>query len=190
MENVTRNNKFIQGSLMKNNKKYVFVLMGVSGSGKSTIASQLACDLDIAYLDGDFLHPKANILKMRSNTPLNDEDRLPWLTLISDAAFAMSNINAISLISCSALKHKYRNIIRTGNDNIYFIYLKGHFDIIEERLKNRQGHYQKTNMLQSQFDVLEEPSIDEQNVFVVDIEQPLIKVIAETKSIIFNVCKR
>ncbi|WP_392552429.1 gluconokinase, GntK/IdnK-type [Orbus wheelerorum] len=174
---------------MKNNNKQVFVLMGVSGSGKSTIARQLAYDLDIAYLDGDFLHPKANILKMGSCIPLNDEDRMPWLKLINQAAFAMSNVNPISVIICSALTQNYRNVIRDGNDNIYFIYLKGGFETIQERLNKRQGHYQKTNMLQSQFNTLEEPSIDEKDIFVVDIERPLAKVIADTKSIICHVCQ-
>ncbi|WP_392561157.1 gluconokinase, GntK/IdnK-type [Orbus sturtevantii] len=173
---------------MKDNNKYVFVLMGVSGSGKSTIAKQLAYDFDITYLDGDFLHPKANILKMRTGTPLNDADREPWLNRISDAIFAMSNINSTSLIVCSALKQKYRNMIRGDNDNVYFIYLKGQFDTIELRLKQRQGHYQKVSMLQSQFDVLEEPTMDEKNIFIVNIDQPLAKVLKETKSIIDYVC--
>lgn len=173
---------------MEKNKNQVFVLMGVSGSGKSAVAKQVAYDLDAVFLDGDFLHPKANILKMRSGTPLDDEDRLPWLNLISNAAFAMSNVNPISIIICSALKHKYRDVIRGDNDNVHFIYLKGCFDVIEGRLKKRQGHYQKTGMLKSQFDALEEPTADEQDVYVVNIEQPLEKVIADTKAIVLKVC--
>lgn len=174
---------------MENNKKQVFILMGVSGSGKSAVAKQAAYDLDAVFLDGDFLHPKANILKMRSGVPLNDEDRMPWLKLISDAAFAMSNVNPISIIICSSLKHKYRDIIRGDNDNVHFIYLKGSFEVIEARLQKRQGHYQKTGMLQSQFDSLEEPTADEKDVFVIDIEQPLENVIADTETVIRNVCR-
>nr|WP_220225304.1 gluconokinase, GntK/IdnK-type [Gilliamella sp. ESL0443] len=97
---------------MTQQRKNVFVFMGVSGSGKSVVAKQIADNLNAAFLDGDFLHPKANILKMRSGTPLNDNDRMPWLNLISNAAFAMSNVNDISIIICSALKEKYRDIIR------------------------------------------------------------------------------
>lgn len=181
--------KFIEGVIVKDKKKQVFVLMGVSGSGKSAVAKQVSYDLDAVSLDGDFLHPKANILKMRSGVPLNDQDRMPWLKLISDAAFAMSNVNPISIIICSSLKHQYRDIIRGDNDNVHFIYLKGRFDVIEERLKKRQGHYQKTGMLQSQFDTLEEPSVDEKDIFVVNIEQPLNNVVADTKAIICQVCE-
>lgn len=174
---------------MENNKKHVFVLMGVSGSGKSAVAKQVAYDLDAVFLDGDFLHPKANILKMRGGTPLNDQDRMPWLELISNAAFAMSNVNPISIIICSALKNKYRDIIRGDNDNVHFIYLKGSFAVIEERLQKRQGHYQKTGMLQSQFDSLEEPTAAEKDVFIIDIDQPLDKVVADTEAVIRQVCQ-
>lgn len=169
---------------MEKNKNQVFVLMGVSGSGKSAVAKQAAYILDAVFLDGDFLHPKANILKMRSGVPLNDEDRMPWLTLISNAAFAMSNVNPISIIICSALKHKYRDIIRGENDNVHFVYLKGSFEVIQARLQKRQGHYQKTGMLQSQFDALEEPVANEKDVYIVNIEQPLENVIADTVAFI------
>lgn len=169
-------------------KKKIFVFMGVSGSGKSTIAKKVADDLNAAFLDGDFLHPKANILKMRSGEPLNDADRMPWLTLINHAAFAMSNLNPISIIVCSALKQKYREMIRRENDNLYFIYLKGSFAVIENRLNNRQNHYQKTTMLQSQFDTLEEPDENEKNVFVVEIDQPLEQVVQEVEGIICSLC--
>lgn len=172
------------------NNKHVFIFMGVSGSGKSAVAKQVSYDLDAAFLDGDFLHPKANILKMRSGEPLNDNDRMPWLKLISDAAFAMSNVNPISIIICSALKHHYRDIIRDENDNVHFIYLKGSFAVIEDRLKQRKGHYQKTGMLQSQFDALEAPSPDEKDIFIVNIEQPLADVVADTELIIRNICQR
>lgn len=171
-----------------NTNKHVFILMGVSGCGKSAVAKQAAYDLNAAFLDGDFLHPKSNILKMRSGKPLNDEDRMPWLTLISNAAFAMSNVNEISIIICSSLKRKYRDIIRGENENIHFIYLKGSFDVIADRLAKRKGHYQKTGMLQSQFDALEEPTADEKDVYIVNIEQSLDNVINDTEATIRSVC--
>lgn len=173
---------------MSQKTQQVFVLMGVSGSGKSAVAKHVAYDLDAAFLDGDFLHPKANILKMRSGMPLDDEDRMPWLRLISDAVFAMSNVNPISIIICSALKKQYRDIIRGENKNIHFIYLKGRFEVIANRLAERQGHYQKTGMLQSQFDTLEEPSQDENDVYTVNIEQPLADVVNDTECIIQKIC--
>ncbi|MWN90905.1 adenylyl-sulfate kinase [Gilliamella sp. Pra-s65] len=173
---------------MTKKSKQVFVLMGVSGCGKSAVAKQVAYDLDAAFLDGDFLHPKANILKMRSGTPLNDEDRMPWLHLISNAAFAMSNVNDVSIIICSALKKCYRDIIRGENENVHFIYLKGDYDVIAERLAKRQGHYQKTGMLQSQFDTLEEPTSEENDVYRIDIAQPLINVVNDTEQVIRSIC--
>ncbi|QIQ20540.1 gluconokinase, GntK/IdnK-type [Zophobihabitans entericus] len=176
-------------SIIKNNR-YIFVLMGVSGSGKSAVAKQVSTVLDAAYLDGDFLHPKANIIKMKSGQPLNDDDRIPWLELINNAAFAMSNVSPISLIICSSLKRQYRDIIRHGNQNIFFIYLKGRFEVIAERLAQRQGHFQKTGMLKSQFDTLEEPSREESDVVVVDIEQPLDKVIQDVITTIKGICQQ
>lgn len=173
---------------MTQQRKHVFVFMGVSGSGKSVVAKQIAENLNAAFLDGDFLHPKANILKMRSGTPLNDNDRMPWLNLISNAAFAMSNVNDISIIICSALKEKYRDIIRGENENVHFIYLKGSFDVISQRLAKRQGHYQKTGMLQSQFDALEEPTANEKDVYAINIEQPLNGVIEDSMKVINSIC--
>nr|WP_216354659.1 gluconokinase, GntK/IdnK-type [Gilliamella apicola] len=175
---------------MTKNNKHVFVLMGVSGSGKSAVAKQVSYNLDAAFLDGDFLHPKANILKMRSGIPLNDEDRFPWLNLISNAVFAMSNVNDISIIICSALKRKYRDIIRGENENVHFIYLKGSYDVIADRLAKRKGHYQKTGMLQSQFDTLEEPTADEKDVYIVNTEQPLERVVHDTQQVICTICQR
>ena len=172
---------------MTKQRKHVFVFMGVSGSGKSVVAKQIADNLNAAFLDGDFLHPKTNILKMRSGSPLNDDDRMPWLNLISNAAFAMSNVNNISIIICSALKRQYRDIIRGENENVHFIYLKGSFDVISQRLAKRQGHYQKTGMLQSQFDTLEEPTADEKDVYAINIEQSLNEVIQDATRVINSI---
>jgi len=164
---------------MTTNSNHIFVLMGVSGSGKSVVANALARELSAAFLDGDFLHPRSNINKMAAGHALNDDDRAPWLAAINDAAFAMQRTNAISIIVCSALKKAYRDRLRVGNDNLSFIYLKGTFDVIEERMKARKGHFFKTEMLTTQFDTLEEPGADETDVFVVNIDQPVEKVIGD-----------
>ena len=158
----------------------VFILMGVSGSGKSVVANQVSHQLNTAFLDGDFLHPRANILKMAEGHPLDDNDRLPWLQALNDAAFAMQRTQAISIIVCSALKKHYRDILRQGNDNLRFVYLKGNFDTIEARLKTRKGHFFKPQMLVTQFATLEEPGSDEKDVLVVDIANPLDEVVAAT----------
>lgn len=172
-----------------NHEHRVYVLMGVSGSGKSAVASEVAHRLNAAFLDGDFLHPRSNIVKMSSGAPLNDEDRKPWLQALNDAAFAMQRTNKVSLIVCSALKKSYRDILREGNPNLSFIYMKGDFEVIESRLKARKGHFFKTQMLVTQFETLQEPGADERDVLVVDIDQPLDGVVASAISLIEEDCK-
>ncbi|AXH63013.1 gluconokinase [Providencia huaxiensis] len=165
-------------------QNYTFVLMGVSGSGKSAVATGVAQQLQAAFLDGDFLHPKSNILKMASGHALNDDDRKPWLVALNNAIFAMQRTNKVSLVVSSALKKSYRDILREGNHNLYFIYLKGDAVVIEERLKARKGHFFKPEMLKSQFDALQEPGADEPDVQVVDIRPSLENVIENTCSTI------
>jgi len=154
----------------------VFVVMGVSGSGKSVVASEVARKVGGAMLDGDFLHPRANILKMSSGHSLDDEDRAPWLTALNDAAFAMKRTNAFSFIVCSALKSRYRARLREGNPGLTFIYLKGSYDLILERMQARPGHFFKPQMLVTQFEALEEPS-EEADVIVIPIDQKLPEVV-------------
>lgn len=163
----------------ENQPRRVYVLMGVSGSGKSAVANIVSHELKTAFLDGDFLHPRANIEKMASGNPLNDDDRMPWLKALNDAAYAMQRTNDVSIIVCSSLKKIYRDCLREGNDNLSFIYLKGDFDVIEQRLIARKGHFQKPKMLESQFAALEEPGADEQDVVAINIDQPLDAVVAD-----------
>ncbi|VFP87147.1 gluconokinase [Candidatus Erwinia haradaeae] len=159
---------------------HLFILMGVSGSGKSTVANTLAFQLNAAVLDGDFLHPRSNIKKMASGLPLNDDDRRPWLDAINDAAFAMQCTNKISLIVCSALKKSYRNILRSGHSNLVFLYLRGDFNIIKSRLQARKGHFFQPQMLRTQFDILEPPGDEEKDVWSIDIHPSLHDVITIT----------
>ncbi|HHQ6560181.1 TPA: gluconokinase [Serratia fonticola] len=165
---------------MINNQNRVYVIMGVSGSGKSAVASAVAQRLSANFLDGDFLHLRCNIQKMASGEPLNDDDRAPWLAALNDAAFAMQRTNAVSIIVCSALKKHYRDRLRAGNDNLSFIYLHGDFPVIEARLAARKGHFFKPQMLVTQFATLEQPGLDEVDVQAIDIDQPLDAVIADT----------
>ncbi|TNH44916.1 gluconokinase [Photorhabdus luminescens] len=166
---------------------HVFVLMGVSGSGKSAVASAVAYKLESAFLDGDFLHPRSNINKMAEGYALNDEDRGPWLKSLNHAIFAMQRTNPVSLIVCSALKKHYRDILRDNNKNLSFLYMKGGFDLIESRLKSRKDHFFKPQMLVSQFEALEEPGSDEQDVYLVDISSSLDEVINHSIRIINSV---
>ena len=153
------------------------ILMGVSGSGKSTIGAALAREIKAKFIDGDDLHPRANIQKMASGQPLNDDDRAPWLQRLNDAAYSLSHKNETGIIVCSALKRRYRDLLRKDNDNMVFVYLKGSFEVILARLQARSGHFMPTELLKSQFDALEEPGPDEKDVICVDIDTDIDGVI-------------
>ncbi|MFS2223876.1 gluconokinase [Pantoea sp. B65] len=165
---------------MTHNQNRIYILMGVSGSGKSAVASAVARQLSAGFLDGDFLHPRSNILKMASGEALDDSDRAPWLAALNDAAFAMQRTHSVSIIVCSALKKNYRDRLRAGHSNLSFIYLQGDFPLIEQRMVARRGHFFKPQMLISQFAALEQPGAEERDVMAIDISQPLAAVIAET----------
>ncbi|CNI37942.1 MULTISPECIES: gluconokinase [Yersinia] len=153
------------------------IVMGVSGSGKTTVGEAVARQIDAKFIDGDDLHPRANIQKMGSGHPLNDEDRMPWLERLSDAAYSLNHKNETGIIVCSALKRRYRNRLREGNQGMVFLYLKGSFDVIMERLKARSGHFMPTDLLKSQFEALEEPGAEEPDVVCVDIDADIDEVV-------------
>lgn len=153
------------------------IVMGVSGSGKTTVGEAVARRIHAKFIDGDDLHPRTNIQKMGSGHPLNDEDRMPWLERLSDAAYSLNHKNETGIIVCSALKRRYRDRLRDGNPGMVFLYLKGSFDVIMERLKARSGHFMPTDLLKSQFDALEEPGSDEPDVLCVDIDADIDNVV-------------
>lgn len=138
--------------------------MGVSGSGKSTIASMLAARLGYTYVDGDWLHPASNIEKMRSGVPLTDEDRWPWLEAIAARAKRLRDEGTGAVIACSALKRAYRAILMTPGARL--VYLEGDRDTVSTRLGSRDGHFMPAALLESQFATLEPPSPDENPVVV------------------------
>ncbi|BAS49373.1 carbohydrate kinase [Aggregatibacter actinomycetemcomitans NUM4039] len=154
------------------------ILMGVSSTGKTSVGTEVARRLGIKLIDGDDLHPRANIIKMGEGHPLNDEDRAPWLERIRDAAFSLEQKSEVGIIVCSALKKKYRDQIRDGNRNVKFLFLQGSYDVILERMRQRKGHYMKESMLKSQFDTLEVPGADEPDVIAIDINAPFEEVVA------------
>lgn len=138
---------------MKN--QFIYFICGVSGSGKSTIAKMIAEKLQLKYIDGDDFHSMANIIKMRSGMALNDEDRKEWLTSINTY---ISNTNDSLVIACSALKEKYRVILRENlTIHFHWVFLHGSFKLIRERMMARKGHYMPDTLLQSQFDILDIP---------------------------------
>ncbi|MGW9686531.1 gluconokinase [Flagellimonas sp. 2504JD1-5] len=135
----------------------VLVVMGVSGTGKSTIGKLLSATLQVPFYDGDDFHPEANVKKMSSGQPLNDEDRKGWLQTLNTLAKKHRSPGAI--IACSALKRKYRNLLLDGmEDSMRFVYLEGSFELIKSRLEQRKGHFMPLSLLKSQFDTLEPPS--------------------------------
>ncbi|TJZ73328.1 gluconokinase [Chitiniphilus eburneus] len=156
----------------------VWVVMGVSGSGKTSVGLGLAQALGARFIDGDDLHPRANLLKMGAGVPLDDEDRAPWLERINDAVFSLGRRHEAGVIVCSALKRRYRDRIRLGNAQVAFVFLEGDYDTIASRLHARQGHYQKETMLRSQFDALEIPGADEPDVLHVAISGTASQVLA------------
>ena len=134
----------------------VIVLMGVTGSGKSTIGGLLSRELGWKYYDADDFHPAANVEKMRSGIPLNDADRAPWLAALSDLIRGSVKRGEDAILACSALKKSYRASLLV-DEAVKLIYLKGDYELIQERLSARRGHYMNPALLDSQFETLEEP---------------------------------
>jgi gluconokinase len=139
----------------------VFVIMGVSGCGKTTVGQALAQKLACPFFDGDDFHPPENVAKMGNGIPLTDADRIPWLATLHDLLAEYVTSGNTAVLACSALKKKYRQQLRDGNDNIVFVNLHGEFDLIWQRMKTRPNHYMKADMPQSQFDTLEVPADNE-----------------------------
>ena len=147
-----------------NDQLPVLVLMGVSGCGKSTVAGLLAGRLAWDLEEGDDLHPAANIERMASGHPLDDEDRRPWLAKVAEWIREHADTGRPGIITCSALKKTYRDVLR--GDSVVFVYLAGTREQIAARLAARHGHYMPPSLLDSQFSVLEPPTPDENSITV------------------------
>ena len=142
------------------------IVMGVSGSGKSTIAASLAERLNWVYEDGDRFHPASNVAKMSAGQPLTDEDRWPWLQAIADEIDRVCESGGHVVIACSALKRAYRDVLVHGRDDVRIVYLKGTQPLIADRLARRKGHFMPPGLLDSQFKTLEPPAVDENPITV------------------------
>ena len=150
------------------------VLMGVAGCGKSAVGAALAARLGATYLDGDDLHPQANIDKMSRGEALTDEDRWPWLTLVGQKLAAP---DGILILGCSALKRRYRDHIRKeAGAPVLFVHLAGSRKLIATRMAARAGHFMPASLIDSQFAALEPPGPDE-NAVTVDIDRPLERIV-------------
>jgi gluconokinase len=142
------------------------IVMGVSGSGKSTIAARLAERLSWTFEDGDRFHPASNVAKMSAGLPLTDEDRWPWLQAIADEIDRVCQAGGHVVIACSALKRAYRDVLVHGRGDVRIVFLKGTQPLIADRLVQRKGHFMPPGLLDSQFRTLEPPAADEDAVTV------------------------
>ena len=159
-------------------KKVIFI-MGVSGSGKTSVGRLLANELSVPFIDADDHHPPSNIEKMSQGTPLTDSDREPWLDRLHE--IALDHINSGCIIACSALKEVYRRrLIHSIESNVLWVYLKGSYDLIFERMKNREDHFMDAKMLRSQFETLEEP----ENAINIDIADTMEGIVQKIKSVL------
>jgi gluconokinase len=139
----------------------ILIAMGVSGAGKSLIGEMLAERLNCPFTDGDAFHSAANKEKMHHGIPLTDEDRWPWLKTIRAAIEEKQRAGETAVFTCSSLKRSYRDVLRAGDKDVCFVYLKGSIEVLRERLGHRTGHFFDPSLLQSQLDTLEEPGEDE-----------------------------
>ena len=156
----------------------VLVVMGVSGSGKSTVAILLAERLGWPFLEGDALHSARNVAKMKAGMPLDDADRAPWLAAIADWIEGRLRAGTGGVVTCSALRRAYRDRLRQAGDGVIFVYLKGAKSLIATRVAERHDHFMPPTLLDSQFATLEEPASDE-HAFAIDISQSPDAQVAE-----------
>jgi gluconokinase len=156
----------------------ITIVMGVSGSGKTTVGKLLAQSLNWDFSDADDFHPSANIEKMSRGIPLEDADRLPWLLQLQAAIdrWLLENKNVV--LACSALKASYRDILCRDQQRMKIVYLKGSFHLLATRLKTRENHYMKADLLLSQLETLEEP----EDAIIIDASQPLELIVGKIKN--------
>lgn len=151
------------------------LLMGVSGSGKSTVGSLLAARLGSTFLDADDFHPAANVAKMAAGNPLTDEDRVPWLEAIAARLGDMRSEQRAFVLACSALKQSYRSLLCQAAPGLEVVLLKGSPELIRERLSSRKGHFMSSALLDSQFEALETPA----GAIQIGIEAPVDIVVVQ-----------
>jgi carbohydrate kinase (thermoresistant glucokinase family) len=159
-------------------KTRAIIVMGVSGVGKTTVAERLAKRLGWTFSDADAFHPPANVEKMRSGTPLTDDDRWPWFRIVAGEIDRHRTVGQGYVTACSALKQAYRAILTDGRPDVRVVYLKGSRELIMSRLQQRKGHYFPPILLDSQFATLEEPLTSE-HALVVSIDTPVDAIVDE-----------
>jgi gluconokinase len=172
----------VQHSGLATGHRHIWLVTGPAGCGKSTVAAYLASSMNMPYLEGDEFHTVANVEKMRNGIPLTDADRWDWLTVLRDEAARRISAGAQgAVVTCSALKRKYRDVIRVANFYdpsivVHFIYLDAQEEMLLSRVGARQNHYMGANMVHSQFHDLERPTAVERDVISVDVSRSVDEV--------------
>jgi gluconokinase len=161
----------------------VLIVMGVSGSGKSTVGGRLASRLHWEFEDADWFHPASNVEKMHKGVPLTDDDRLPWLNAIAAWIDATRQSGGHGVIACSALKRRYRDILIGDRSDVRLVYLQGDEGLIARRIATRHEHFMPSSLLHSQFEALEEPGPDESPV-VVSIEPTPREIVSNVMAVL------
>lgn len=156
----------------------LYVVMGITGSGKSTVGARLAKALSVDFVEGDNYHPPENIRRMAAGIPLTDDDRADWLRALAARLREASESGAGLVVTCSALKRSYRDLLRAAAPEVQFVYLKGSRALISERVSGRRGHFMPVSLLDSQLATLEEPGADE-HVWTCDIGHPSQQIVDE-----------
>lgn len=159
---------------MENQSKPCFIVCGVSGSGKTTVGKLLAYHMGVSFYDADDFHPTANINKMKAGIPLNDQDRKVWLEDIKKDVIQQESTNGF-VLACSALKEKYREELSSASSEVNWVILKGSRDLILKRINKREDHFFGAELLDSQFNIFEEPTYG----WSFDIDQTPEKIIAD-----------
>lgn len=153
------------------------VVMGVAGTGKTSIGKAIAERMGAVFVEGDEYHPKANIDKMSSGQPLDDDDRRPWLETLAERIREIDAVGERSVVACSALRRIYRDWLRTGHPDLFFVHLHTDYDVLLDRMRKRE-HFMPPSLLQSQFDTLEMLEDDEDGQ-VVDVRVSIDEVVRE-----------
>lgn len=156
-------------------KTRFFIVMGVSGSGKTSVGKSLAERLAWDFYDADDFHPPENVAKMASGIPLDDTDRAPWLAALHDLISSSLREDRPGVLACSALKERYRGQLVNDHEDVRVVYLKGSYDLIWSRMQKRTDHYMKPHMLKSQFEALEEPA----NALTMDVAMSVDDMVQE-----------